>query len=545
MTPEQRRTHLGATISAPNDAGRVALLGGEQLGRCISSTKQQLGFDACSFGLLRPDGSALWPIAQAEEIDAGWWLTVFRLYADGEKCWEGRIWDVDLYGDAEDPVLGHACAIDIVCRGGAYTELTNGTPVLPDAMTAEDATVTYSDLVETVITQSGGLIALDFSRVVPSSTNLGPINVADQDQPLDLVTRYARVGDGNAEEQTFLVFELDRGPIAGPLCDDGAHVLPKYVLPIIGSGIRRTRRGDQRANRIKTVYSGADDTSGVLDPISDGDALYRQFNLIRERTFSVQGVSADAAAAMAAAALALKADPIGMTGDPVLRADESEACASITTLEGSRVPSHRVHAGDVLRVERSRPHNPLAKVEPNGLLAIVQATRMDWDAGTCTLTLDQRRIASRPEEDQAAITAARRALTPGAPHSSGGVVTSTDSTTIPTDTTKPLNNGEITRHISRTGRHKITISVQVRTTTASTGDNTWLGYTLDGETPTYTDTTTFHPFRWNHDNANDTNTFSADFYRWLTRGEHRFLVHVRQDSGSNYTGQVTNVAFAD
>jgi hypothetical protein len=87
------------------------------------SSTQNLGDDACSFTLRGPLQDGRWPIAQAEEIQLTWWLCVLRLEVDGVQEWTGRVWDIDLYGDVEDPVLGQVCAIDIVCRGLAWTEL--------------------------------------------------------------------------------------------------------------------------------------------------------------------------------------------------------------------------------------------------------------------------------------------------------------------------------------------------------------------------------------------------------------------------------------
>jgi hypothetical protein len=207
------------------------------------------------------------------------------------------------------------------------------------------------------------------------------------------------VGDGNDEEQAFLV--LNGKPIVRPLCDDGEHVTPAWRLPIIGSGLRRTLRGDERATSLKVVFTGPDDSSDALDPLPDDDALERQFGLARVRTFAIAGVSEDAALATARAALKLKTDPSGVTGNPNLTPDEYEAFGSIQTLDGARVSGTRVKAGDVVHIDRLRPHDPLAQDWESGLLLIVQSVSCDGDSGTVSLTLDQRRISSRPEEDQA------------------------------------------------------------------------------------------------------------------------------------------------
>jgi hypothetical protein len=136
-------------------------------------------------------------------------------------------------------------------------------------------------------------------------------------------------------------------------------------------------------------------------------------------------------------------------------------------------------------------------------------------------------------------------LAPGAPHSTVTTTLAIENTLVSTDSDTPIQSGEVTRTVSRTGVHRITVKVKIQTSSVSTGDNVWLGYQLDGETVDHLDDTTFEPHRWSPDDVGATNTFRSHFWRYLTRGEHRFAVYLRQDSGTNYTALASSIVVQD
>jgi len=517
-------------VSEPNDAGQVAVWSGSQLAGCRSSSMVGVGYDQCSFGLLREDGGELWTPGAAEAVDR--WVQrrcVARLFAGGELAWAGRLVDCEI--GMADP--GGDVTIVLRGEGAAQTDLTNELPNLPAEWAEEEDAVSLTEMVTTLITaqrDQGGIIAELYGQVEDTGSDIGPVEDGETDTPLGLIQNAQRAGsEDGAEEYGFYVFDPAEGPILKPLCDCGDHGAERWRVPLAGTGAVLVRAGGEYANVVRVVAS-TKDGSLPLTELLDENAIADHGGVRRVKVLSVDQLGEDGAIAAQAAQLQLRVNPRSLSGTVTVSPSQGREVAVLQNIEGGEEPGWRVRAGDLVR----SPDAP--GIAGGGLLWLVQTAEMEWVGGVLTLTPDERRVKTRPGESERRSNLLRREVEP----SLGNVIwqaASTGTFTVPgtADVVDTIGaDGLITFSVPKTRTYTVLVSGYFDGIGNINGGRILLGFEIDNEG--YSSADTDRTARSRPATDTSTETLERAFRMRLRRGTHTARLYAEQGcSGVNLT----------
>jgi hypothetical protein len=486
-----RRRLFSAEVSEASDSGQVAQLAGERLAGCRFSTALNLGFDTCEFQLLTSDFGEWWGLDQAQALEARWFHApaVFRLYAQGESVFEGRLWELRKRRPSRDErrqsgLQGKLCRLFVQARGLAWTEYSNELSPIQDVLAGTGGTIALSELVKalTDALPQGSPIARVYNRVQDTGINVGPLTPSVQDTGLDLIAGGVRTGDASSLEVTFMVYEGKSGPIVQPL--DTGNVQPRWALSTEDGGLEEVYSNEEFASGIKTVYTDSDGRSATTETVESQSAVARHGGIRRTKALSLHRANSVAARNAAETLLALKSDPRALEGSLRLSPPEGDTsrAALATNYEGAREPSWRIRAGQAVRLTDAWLHDPRAFELLYGHAVIVARTSHDIDSGATDVQLDQRATRKRPGEEQAEIARLRRQLEPGSKFTLIKSAEATSDQGFDGDTL--MANPRPTFHLPHRSDISVTITAMAEhlDTNTATGIHVWaVGFALDDE----------------------------------------------------------------
>jgi hypothetical protein len=411
LVPRSREA-LVAEVSTPHDDGQMAFWDGPRLAGCTTTTTLGLGYDACTFGLLTVGGAELWPLEMALGVlRLCAQEPILRLSANGTLVWCGRLRDCTLGPIQEHPHLGLVTPVSVAAKGFAWTEYRRKAPVLGDEFTEETAAPSLSELVKVVTEQfwEDGISRIEpvWTYLEDTATNLGPIIPQVQENAFDLFVNALRVSDEQGDEFALVVYAPEDGPRIIRLDDTGLRTQPRWSTSIVGASIQLA--GDEYASEVRTVFSNNDgESEATMTQPLPNYLLSRHGDLPRTLTLSLPRMKLAAAEQAQLGTLLLKGWPVAVTGPLTIGPQPGAALAQLRTIEGGWASAYLARAGDVVELHDAPP-----QPERERTLALIESTSFNWDSGELTLGFDERRITSRPGEDQGAIAALRRVLEPG------------------------------------------------------------------------------------------------------------------------------------